>query len=413
MDDSDYEEDWDWLCVLPKESLLNIPEATPNPTFAEGSTEPYTQAVNESSNQEPSTYEDFQDEDGDSEDLESPSESDDEGKGSRKYPEFKPTADEEFVHLELSMTFNNKDQFTDTVKDFAIQTKKNMKITKNDKKRVVVKCVDECPFYMRASKTPSRPIWQIVSFYNNHNCCRLATNRQATTFWLAKKFMQILRHTPDLKVRGLIEEARFRWGIVIGRFKAYREKVKSLEMLHGASMEQYSHLRQYAAGLLRSNPGSTVIIKSAVGVHGPVFERIYVCFEATKTAFAKHCRPLIGLDGCFLKGLYGGQLLTTVGKDGNNQMFPIAFAVVEAETKDSWTWFLNILLHDLNIVKPQNWAFISDQQKGLVPAIAELGPDTEHRLCVRHLYSNFRKRFPGEELKNALWAAARASTEPQ
>lgn len=48
-----------------------------------------------------------------------------------------------------------------------------------------------------------------------------------------------------------------------------------------------------------------------------------------------------------------------------------------------------------------------------MPAIAELGPDTEHRLCVRHLYSNFRKRFPGEELKNALWAAARASTEPQ
>ncbi|XP_057434675.1 uncharacterized protein LOC130727535 [Lotus japonicus] len=174
-----------------------------------------------------------------------------------------------------------------------------------------------------------------------------------------------------------------------------------------------SHLRQYAAELLRSNPGSTVIIKSAVGVHGPVFERIYVCFEATKTAFAKHCRPLIGLDGCFLKGLYGGQLLSAVGKDGNNQMFPIAFAVVEAETKDSWTWFLNILLHDMNSVKPQNWAFISDQQKGLVPAIAELSQDTEHRLCVKHLYSNFRKRFPREELKNALWAAARASTEPQ
>ncbi|XP_057418034.1 uncharacterized protein LOC130712214 [Lotus japonicus] len=296
----------------------------------------------------------------------------------------------------------NKDLFKDAVKDFALQTKKNLTIFKNDKKRVVVKCVEECPFYLRISKTPSRPIWQIVSFSNTHNCCRTATNRQAKTVWLAKKFMQILRHTPDLKVTGLIEEARVRWGIVIGRFKAYRAKVKSLEMLHGASMEQYSHLRNYVAELLRSNPGSTVIIKSTVGVHGPVFERIYIFFEATKTAFAKHCRPLIGLDGCFLKGLYGGQLLSAVGKDGNNQMFPIAFAVVEAETRDSWTWFLNLLLHDLNCVKPQNW--------GLVPAIADLGPDTEHRLCVKHLYGNFRKRFPGEELKNTLWSAARAST---
>ncbi|XP_057449216.1 uncharacterized protein LOC130740575 [Lotus japonicus] len=357
MDDSDYEEDWDWLCVLPKESLLNIAEANPDPTFAEGSTDQYTQAVNESRNLEPSTYEEFEDEDGDSEDLESPSESDDEGKSRRKYPKFKPTEDGEVVHLELGLTFNNKDQFKDAVSDFAIQTKKNLTITKNDKKRMVVKCVKECPFYLRASKTPSRPIWQIVSFHNNHNCCRTASNRQAKTFWLAKKFMQILKHTLDLKVRGLIEEARVRWGIVIGRYKACRAKVKSLEMLHGASVEQYSHLMQYAAELLRSNPGSTVIIKSAVGVHGPVFERIYICFQATKTAFAKHCRPLIGLDGCFLKGLYGGQLLSAVGKDGNNQMFPVAFAVVEAETKDSWTYesiliefmhFIHSLIHRIN-----------------------------------------------------------------
>lgn len=61
-----------------------------------------------------------------------------------------------------------------------------------------------------------------------------------------------------------------------------------------------------------------MIIKSTVGVASPVFERIYVCFAACKTAFATTCRPLIGLDGCFLKGVYGGQLLSAVGKDGNN-----------------------------------------------------------------------------------------------
>jgi len=47
------------------------------------------------------------------------------------------------------------------------------------------------------------------------------------------------------------------------------------------------------------------------------------------------CRPIIGLDGCFLKGEYGGELLTAVGRDKNDQMLPIAYVVVEVENKDS------------------------------------------------------------------------------
>jgi len=45
---------------------------------------------------------------------------------------------------------------------------------------------------------------------------------------------------------------------------------------------QYKHLRSYAAKLMRSNPNSTVIIKSKVGDNGPVFEMMYVCFHACK-----------------------------------------------------------------------------------------------------------------------------------
>jgi len=44
---------------------------------------------------------------------------------------------------------------------------------------------------------------------------------------------------------------------------------------------------------------------------------------------------LIGLDGCFLKGYYGGQLLSVVGQDGNNQIYVIAYAIVDVENKDN------------------------------------------------------------------------------
>jgi hypothetical protein len=39
----------------------------------------------------------------------------------------------------------------------------------------------------------------------------------------------------------------------------------------------------------------------------------------------------------------------------------------------------------------------------------ELLPGVEHRFCVRHLYNNFRKRFPGKRLKELMWKVAKAS----
>jgi hypothetical protein len=166
-----------------------------------------------------------------------------------------------------------------------------------------------------------------------------------------------------MKIKDLQSTCKDKWGVMLSHFKLYRAKKRALELIHGGIDEQYAHLRNYAEELLRSNPGSTVRIKCAVGDAGPVFERIYVCFNACKRAFVTTCRPLIGLDGCFLKGRYAGHLLSAIGKDGNNQMLPIAFAVVEAETKESWDWFLELLLGDLNGIQAKKWSFISDQQK--------------------------------------------------
>ena len=59
-----------------------------------------------------------------------------------------------------------------------------------------------------------------------------------------------------------------------------------------------------------------------------------------------------------IKTKTGGQLMCAVGRDPNDEYFPFAYAVVEAETKDTWTWFLNLLLADIGDGK--NWVFISD-----------------------------------------------------
>ncbi|XP_071933402.1 uncharacterized protein [Coffea arabica] len=129
------------------------------------------------------------------------------------------------------------------------------------------------------------------------------------------------------------------------------------------------------------------------------FQRLYICFEALKRGFKSGCRKIIGVDGCHLRGPHPGVLLTAVGIDPNDCVYPVAYAVVEAENKRSWKWFIEFLKYDLSINDQRNWSFISDRQKGLGSAIQEVIPDVEHRHCVKYLHNNFKKYHPGEALK--------------
>ena len=70
-------------------------------------------------------------------------------------------------------------------------------------------------------------------------------------------------------------------------------------------------------------------------------------FGGMQEGFLARCRPFIGLDVCHLKNELGGQLITAVCRDPNEEYFLLAYVVIEAETKDSWTWFINLLLADI------------------------------------------------------------------
>ncbi|PKI75928.1 hypothetical protein CRG98_003662 [Punica granatum] len=82
---------------------------------------------------------------------------------------------------------------------------------------------------------------------------------------------------------------------------------RGLQVAHkiceGEENEQYAKLRDYAHELIRSNPSSNVYLHVSLESHQ--FERLYVCLEAYKKGFLLGCKPLIVLDGCFLKGNSG------------------------------------------------------------------------------------------------------------
>lgn len=102
-----------------------------------------------------------------------------------------------------------------------------------------------------------------------------------------------------------------------------------------------------------------------------------------------------------------------LGRDANNQIYPIAWAVVEKETEDSWSWFLGLLQKDIQIpVGGNGWVIISDQQKGLINAVRDLFPNIEHRMCTRHIYAKWRKKFRSQSFQKPFWKCAKASSVP-
>ncbi|CAN1247720.1 hypothetical protein LINPERPRIM_LOCUS6456 [Linum perenne] len=90
---------------------------------------------------------------------------------------------------------------------------------------------------------------------------------------------------------------------------------------------------------------------------------IYVGFSSLFKGFLPGCRPIVGFDGCFLKGELTGMLLSAIKKVGNNQMFPLAWAVTEGETTSSWKWFVKLVFKQLHLDQRNGWTVISDQQK--------------------------------------------------
>ena len=66
------------------------------------------------------------------------------------------------------------------------------------------------------------------------------------------------------------------------------KRAKSIVMQRDfdATKDQYKRLYNYQLELLRSNPGSTVVIRS----DQRVFQRMYICLDALKKGFITGCR---------------------------------------------------------------------------------------------------------------------------
>ncbi|KAL0293687.1 UNVERIFIED_CONTAM: hypothetical protein Sradi_6924000 [Sesamum radiatum] len=246
--------------------------------------------------------------------------------------------------------------------------------------------------------------FQIKSLTGEHTCAKTYVNSLAQSKYLAKRMEGAISDNPNIGVAQLKNTIMRKCRVDVNKSKVKRAKREALDAIRGVDAVQYTMLWDYCETVRVRNPGSKIILRKTEG--SDVFEKLYYSLHATKQGFVEGCRPIIGLDGCFLKTVFGGQMLVAVGRDGNDNMWPIALAIVPVENGENWCWFIREILDDIGGLGTDHWSFISDSQKGLIEALRELVLDAEHKYCLTHMYANFKIKFKYAQPKEFFWKAA-------
>ena len=281
-----------------------------------------------------------------------------------------PNVDWKKMKPHLGERFANQEQLRFCLTNYAVQNGYPIRVVKSSLDRLQAKCGTDkdgkqCTFKMWASWMNRERSFQVKGFNDKHTCIRdFRRPTMVNPEWIAKHFIKLLCRRPKMKGREIQEAVKKKFLCEVSLGQCYRAKQKALEIINGKLTEHYARIWDYGAEILRSNPGSTVQVSVTTNPDGlTYFHRIYICFKAIREGWSRGCRRVVGLDGCFLKGHCKGELVTAIGRDGNNQLYPIAWAVIDVENKANWLWFLQLLSSDLGIGDGGGLTIISDQHK--------------------------------------------------
>nr|GEV53856.1 hypothetical protein [Tanacetum cinerariifolium] len=326
---------------------------------------------------------------------------------------------------------NLRDLAKDLIRDHAVESKRNLHFLKNDKKRIRVVCNGVVPSKNVTIDKVQGPVvdisgkgklvnedakedksgcrwllylsmgdkgkWVIRTFKDEYKCLQFRKTKYCTSSFLSKHIADLIILTPQMPIKAIQEQMQKKFHVAASKDKAFRAKAKAQVRLREDVKVQYALLRDYVCELKRCNPDTTVKIdvygEEDLDTPTRMFRRIYVCLGALKRGFKEGGRELLSLDGAFMRGKYPGQMLTVVGVDAINGIYPVAYSIMESENQYSWTWFLKCLGDDFDLYSNSNFTFITDRQKGLLPTLAKLFPSADHRAHRDLLINNVCEVF--------------------
>jgi len=317
----------------------------------------------------------------------------------------------------VGMSFDTKESTVSCIKQYHIDNGYRFVVVESKSEKFICRCVDYkkgCPWRLRAPYSKRSLNWEIRKIDGSHTC--LSTMQPADHVNLDSNqigsiVMNSVKENPSIPIKSLIAEIKNCFGYSVSYDKAWNGKQKALAKEFGDWEESYNKLPRWYQAVQQSNPGTIIqCTGSPVQVSGQldpscyIMERVFWSFGPCIQGF-NYCKPVVQVDRTFMTGRYQGTLLTTLAQDGSRNIFPLAFAIVEGETKEALIWFFQLLRE--HVTPQSNLYLITDRGKGILATLQSEEVQWEADglqsvYCIHHIASNFNKKFKNHELKNQL-----------
>lgn len=164
---------------------------------------------------------------------------------------------------------------------------------------------------------------------------------QLNSVFVAHCIKDVVRAQLSITSKAIIAMIKEQYSFTISYKKAWLAKQHAMVLLFGDWEESYKILPAFMAEMQKANPGSVVVWNSEATSSPGVekFKRVFWAFGPSIEGF-RYCRPVICVDATHLYGKYCGKLMIAVAIDGNGQLLPLAFAITEGESNDTWAWLM-------------------------------------------------------------------------
>ncbi|XP_057740487.1 uncharacterized protein LOC130957654 [Arachis stenosperma] len=310
-----------------------------------------------------------------------------------------------------------------SVKDYSIRRGVEFRVLESDHLKYHGKCKEfgkGCSWLIRISLRAQKGTWEVKRYNSPHIC--LATSifsyhYQLDYYVICVRIFPLVRADAAVTVKLLQQAIEADYEFRPSYRKVWMEKQKLVAQIYGDWEDSYAELPRWMLGVQSTMAGTVTVLKTSpvrlgdeVDESTVYFHRLFWTFPPCIETF-RHYKPLVSIDGTHLYGKYGGTLLLAIARDGNSNILPIAFALVEGENTESWSFFLsNLRLH----VTPQEGILvISDRHNGIKAALENpengwLPPRAFRAYCIRHVEANFSLSFKVKDARRMLVNAAYA-----
>lgn len=308
--------------------------------------------------------------------------------------------------------FESVVEFRDALQKYAVACRFGYRLRKNESNRACGVClVGGCPWKIYASWVPSDSMFRIKKFNRRHTCGGESwKSAHPKKNWVVSIIKERLQENPNQKTKNIADSIFQDFGIELSYCTIRRGIDEAKGGLHTSFKEAYKHLPLFVNKVLETNPGS--IVDLVVG-EDKRFQRLFLSFRSCIHGFQTGCRPLLFLDAIPFKSRYHEILLTASALDGDDGVLPVALALVDVETDETWRWFLEQVKVAVPSLRPLT--FVSDREKGLVSSVLEIFENAHHGYSIHYLMEDFMRSLKGPFLGDGkpslsyyLLAAARA-----